>query len=125
MFSYTSNGSFKNTEAFLQKASRFDIRQVLSTYGQMGVDALASATPKDSARAASSWGYEIVTTGRGYELVWTNSDIETGFPVAKMLQIGYGTGTGGYVRGRDYINPAMRPIFDKIAEQVWKAVASA
>lgn len=125
MFSLSSTGSFKNTERFLTRMSKFDVHEILSTYGQMGVDALESNTPADSGLAGRSWSYEVRKTPSGYELAWLNHDVENGFPVAKRIQIGYSTGTGGYVRGRDYINPAIRPIFDQFAEQVWKAVTSA
>lgn len=125
MFSYSAKGSFKNTEDFLKKMSNQDVFAELSTCGSIGVEALSSATPTDTGLAANSWDYRIKKTSKGYELEWTSSDIEDGFPVARMIQIGYGTGTGGYVRGRDYINPAMRPVFDQITERVWKAVTSA
>jgi hypothetical protein len=75
--------------------------------------------------AGSSWGYKIERTSKSASIVWTNSDVENGYPVAVMIQYGHGTGTGGFVQGIDYINPAMRPIFDEIAETVWKAVTSA
>lgn len=120
-----SKGSFKNMEAFLNKVSKLDVRKILESSAQQGVKALASATPIDSGLAEHSWGYDISGSGGGYTITWTNSDIENGFPVAIMLQYGYGTGTGGYVQGRDYINPAIQPIFDQIADKVWKAVSSA
>lgn len=120
-----SKGDLKNTEAFLQRLNKLDIRPILEAGGQMGVKALASATPRDSGLAANSWGYKI-SGGKNYATItWTNTDVENGFPVAIMLQYGYGTGTGGYVQGVDYINPAIQPIFDQIAEKVWKAVTSA
>lgn len=97
----------------------------LKSYGQEGVIALSSATPKDSTLAASSWDYEVSQSKYGCSITWTNNDIEKGFPVVIMLQYGYGTKGGGYVQGRDYINPAIKPIFDKIADKVWKAVTSA
>lgn len=125
MISFESSGSFKNTETFLKAVSKLDIMSKLSAYGQKGVIALSTATPIDSSRAAMSWGYEVSRKGNVYSIVWTNSDVENGFPVAIMLQYGYGTGTGGYVQGRDYINPAIKPIFDQIADEVWKAVTSA
>lgn len=125
MISVSSSGSFKNTEAFLKKMSQLDIPSVLKTAGQKGVNALSAATPEESGRTAASWGYEISAKRGIYSITWTNSDVESGFPVAIMLQYGYGTGTGGYVRGRDYINPAIRPIFDSIADTVWKVVTSA
>lgn len=123
--SISSNGSFTKTEAWLQRLSRLDISSILRSAGQQGANALASATPVESGLAASSWNFEVSGGKGGATIVWTNSDVENGFPVAIMLQFGYGTGTGGYVAGRDYINPAMRPIFDKIANDVWKAVTSA
>lgn len=125
MISVTSKGSFDHTEAYLRKLSTFDPRPILEKAAQEGVRALSSATPIDSAVARNSWTYKI-TGGRGRVTIeWHNTDIENGFPVAIMLQYGHGTGTGGYVQGRDYINPAMKPTFDKIANEVWKAVTSA
>lgn len=91
----------------------------------MGVDALRSATPVDSSFTASSWKYQIKREGDGFSLEWTNGHIEDGVPIAIILQYGHGTGTGGYVQGRDYINPALKPVFDKIATDIEKAVKSA
>jgi hypothetical protein len=125
MISITSSGSFKNTEAFLNRVSRGDIYRSIVAGAEAGVRALADATPLDSGLASDSWDYEIERSGKAVTIKWTNNDVENGFPVAIMLQLGYGTGTGGYVQGRDYINPAMKPIFDKIADDVWKAVTSA
>lgn len=122
---FVTRGSFKNTERFLQKLGKLDVSKVLNSQGRAGVQALSGATPAESGLAASSWDYEIRQNGRSVSIIWTNSDTENGFPVAIMLQYGYGTGTGGYVQGRDFINPAMRPIFDHIADTVWKAVTSA
>lgn len=123
--SVSSTGDLKLTERFLTNAAKLDFRSLLASAAQDGVKALAAATPRDSNLAANSWGYQI-SGGRGFvTITWTNTDVETGFPVAVMLQYGYGTGTGGYVQGRDYINPAMRPIFDAIAQRVERAVSSA
>lgn len=122
MISFKSSGSTKNLESFLNSKKRMDLRSVLNRYGQDGVRALESNTPKESGLAATSWDYSIETTRTGFSITWTNSDTESGFPVALMLQYGYATGTGGYVQGRDYINPAMRPVFDRIADQLWKEV---
>jgi len=122
--SFTSRGSFSKTESFLRNAPKKNIRAVLESHGQAGVRALASATPRDSGIAANSWYYEVVRTRNGWKIVWSNSDIEGGFPVAVMLQYGHATGTGGWVEGRDYINPALKPIFDQIADNAWKAVTS-
>jgi hypothetical protein len=102
-----------------------DIYKSLDAAAKMGVNALASAVPKDSGLAADSWNYEVKNSRGSVSITWTNNDVENGFPVAIMLQYGYGTGTGGYVQGRDYINPAMKPVFDDIADQVWRAVTSA
>lgn len=125
MFSLESKGSFDNTEAYLRRLLKIDISKILESAGQEGVNALSSATPIESGKARDSWDYKIERSGSSTTIVWTNSDIENGFPVVIMLQYGHGTGTGGYVQGRDFINPAMKPIFDKIADKVWKAVKSA
>ncbi len=123
-FSLQSAGSFKGTEAWLHKVSNFDPRSILETYGKAGVDALRSVTPVETGRAQGEWFYRVIKTGSGWDLEWHNSDVESGFPVALRLQLGYATGTGGYVQGRDYINPAIRPIFDKIGQEAQKAVTS-
>ena len=123
-FSFSSKGDFKATEAYLRRVQKFDVRKVLEAGGEKGVKALAAATPVESGIAAHSWTYRV-SGGRGQaRITWLNTDVENGFPVAIMLQYGYGTGTGGYVQGRDYINPAMAPIFDQIAQDVLKAVTS-
>lgn len=124
MITFEVSGSFDSSEAFLKRVAKLDIMGVLKANGQKGVNALAHGTPIDSGIAANSWGFDVSGSGGKYVITWTNSDNENGFPVAIMLQYGYGTGTGGYVQGRDYINPAMRPVFDEIANNVWKAVTS-
>lgn len=125
MISVSSSGSFQNTDRFLKAMQKLDIMAIMNRIGQDGVQALAQLTPKDSSRTANSWAYKVTKKGQIYEIAWTNSDIENGFPVAIMIQYGYGTGTGGFVRGRDYINPAIQPIFDRIDVEVWRAVTSA
>ena len=125
MISVSSEGSFGKTEAFLRKMSTMKVDAVLNAEAQKGVTALAKATPKDSGRASTSWSYIIEKKSNSVTIHWTNSDVENGFPVALMIQYGHGTGTGGYIQGIDYINPTMRPVFDSIAETVWKAVTSA
>lgn len=122
--SFQITGSFDKTRAYLRKLQTMKIDQIVKTQAQRGVDALASATPKDSARASISWRYEVEKTSKGFTIKWLNSDIENGYPVALMIQYGHGTGTGGYVQGIDYINPAMRPVFHDIAQTVWRAVIS-
>lgn len=123
--SFVVSGSTKRTESFLRKVSRGDVYSSLASSAREGVEALRKWTPVDSGLAADSWGYEIEHSGTSVTIVWTNKDVENGFPVAIMLQYGHGTGTGGYVQGKDYINPAMRPVFDKISDDVWKVVTSA
>lgn len=123
--SFASSGSWKRTEEMLRKNSRGAFFQQLDGLAQRGVAALAAATPVESGLAAQSWKAEVRASRASCEIIWTNTDVETGFPVAIMLQYGYATGTGGFVAGTDYINPAMRPIFDQIADKVWKAVTSA
>lgn len=124
MISFTTTRSGGRIEDFLRKIQKGHIYNGLESFAKEGVTALESATPVDSGLAAGSWSYKI-TRGRGSARIeWVNSDVENGFPVAIMLQYGYGTGTGGYVQGRDYINPAIKPIFDRIADKVWKAVIS-
>lgn len=115
-------GDFAKTERFLQRAKKTHILSILDAYGQMGVDALRDATPFDTGTTAASWGYEIEYTRNGYSITWTNSNVQDGVPIAILLQYGHGTRNGGYVQGRDYINPALAPIFDKIAEEAWKEV---
>lgn len=125
MLEFSSKGSFKNTERFLSRMSKGEVLKSLDKYGDMGVKALAAATPVESGETAASWSYEVENSGRSWSITWTNSHMAGGAPVAILLQYGHGTGTGGYVQGRDYINPAIKPIFDKIADGVWKAVTSA
>jgi hypothetical protein len=125
-FSFESSGSFSNLERFLKTAAKGDIFSTLEKYGKEGVNALAAATPIDSGETRNSWHYKVQKTRGAYSIIWTNDEkTVNGDPIAIMLQYGHGTGNGGYVQGRDYINPAMRPVFDSIAEKVWKAVTSA
>lgn len=119
------SGGFTKIERFLNRMKRREYLNVLDEFGRDGVQALRNATPVDSGATAEAWDYEIKRTRNYTEIVWTNSNINDGVPIAVILQYGHGTGTGGYVQGRDYINPAIRPIFDKIAEKAWKVVTSA
>lgn len=125
MVTIKQKGSLAKTDAFLKKVSRMDVTSILNRYGQKGVEALRANTPFDTGLTAESWSYEVVKTASGYKIYWKNSNIVKGVPIAIILQYGHGTGTGGYVEGRDYINPALRPIFDEIAESAWKEVTSA
>ena len=119
------SGGFTKTERFLNRMKRREYLNVLDEFGRDGVQALRNATPVDSGATAEAWDYEIKRTRDCTEIVWINSNINDGVPIAVILQYGHGTGTGGYVQGRDYINPAIRPVFDKIAEKAWKVVTSA
>lgn len=125
MVSLSAEGSFDRTRKFLMSMQTLDIGKILQSQGEKGVRALSQATPKESGIAASSWGYKIIKKSNSVTLGWTNSDVENGFPVALMIQYGHGTGTGAWIEGKDYINPAMRSVFDEIAETVWRAVTSA
>ena len=98
--------------------------KTLDRFGQAGVEALRAATPVQSGETASLWGYEIQNDGATVKIVWTNENINQGVNIAVIIQYGHGTGTGGYVQGRDYINPALRSVFDNIANEVWKEVTS-
>lgn len=121
-FSFESKGNFNKTESFLKRAKKIDY-SILDYYGALGVEALASATPKDSGETASSWSYRIVESKNGVSLEFLNSNLADGWcPIAILLQYGHATGTGGWVQGRDYINPVVRPIFDEIAQLIWKGV---
>ena len=120
-----SRGNWRRTRQFLKKLSEEDYLEVLDSAAQMGVEALASATPKDSGLTASSWEYRIIRNGSYTTIEWGNTNQASGwFNVALALQYGHGTGTGGYVQGYDYINPAIKPVFDNIAKVVWEAVIS-
>lgn len=124
--SINNSGGFDNLEKFLKKMKLFYsiVSRTLDAQGRAGVEALRAATPRDSGLTAESWYYTVSQNRGGVNITWHNSDVENGFPVAIVLQYGYATGTGGYVQGRDYINPALKPIFDKIADEVWKVVTS-
>ena len=122
MITITQKGSFKNTEQYLARLKTAQQYAVLNKYGSIGVNALSNATPVESGVTAASWTYSIVQRPGYYSIRWHNSNNNQGVPIAVLLQYGHGTGTGGYVQGRDYINPAVRPIFDQIANDVWKEV---
>ena len=122
MIGFRQKGNFSKTSNFLKRAKQLQIRNILERYGQMGVSALASATPVDTGLTASSWYYKIETTDTSSSLIFCNSNIQKGVPIAIILQYGHGTGTGGWVEGRDYINPAIQPIFDKLKSDAWREV---
>jgi hypothetical protein len=117
-----SKGSFNNTEDWLKRMSKGDIFTALEAYAKKGVLALEQATPLDSGETARSWTYTIEHSRGRYEIIFRNTHIVNGTPIAILIQYGHGTGTGGYVQGRDYINPVIQPLFDQIANDVWKVV---
>lgn len=125
MIKFTAGGDTKNTDAFLDAMMRGDLYSNLDSFAQRGVDALRAATPKESGATANSWTYEIERKGDQVTIWWVNTNVVNGFNVAIGLQYGHGTGTGGWVEGYDYINPALKPIFDAIADDVWKEVQRA
>ena len=122
MISFRQKGDFSKLSRYFERVKEAAKIGVLDKYGQEGVAALASATPVDSGQTANSWYYEIKRQNGSVSIVFNNSHINKGVPIAIILQYGHGTGTGGWVQGRDYINPAIRPIFDRIAEDAWKEV---
>ena len=124
VITFHHKGNFQKTDNFLKKSKQGDYFRSLEKFAQEGVNALASATPIDSGKTAASWDYTISRSKGSVSITWTNSNINDGVNIAVIIQYGHRTRNGGYVQGRDYINPAIRPVFDKIAENVWKEVTS-
>lgn len=122
MISFRQKGDFSKLTRFLEKAKEAVRLGDLDKYGREGVAALASATPVDSGQTSNSWYYEIVNRKGSAMITFYNSNIQNGVPIAILLQYGHGTRNGGWVQGRDYINPAIQPVFDKIADSAWKEV---
>lgn len=124
LISRSDGGSFKNTFRFLERAQGSSIFSDLDKYGRQGVEALRSATPVDTGDTAGSWEYRVTGSAGVYTIEWLNTNNEGGVNVAILIQYGHGTGTGGYVAGYDYINPAVRPIFDQIANDMWRRIVN-
>ena len=122
MIAIKAKGDFSNAEGFLKNIRTALRNRKLEKYGQMGVDALAAATPKRTGLTAASWIYRIEQSDDSASIIWTNTNRNKGEMIAILLQYGHGTGTGGYVEGIDYINPALKPVFDKIANDAWEEV---
>lgn len=121
--SFTHKGGFEKMTKFLENLiEAIKPEDVLEKYAKEGIAALASATPVESGLTASSWTYEITRSNGGFTISFDNTNINKGVPIAIILQYGHGTGTGGWVQGRDYINPAAQPVFDRLAEEAWKEV---
>lgn len=123
MIKITHSGNFKNTEKFLKKAKGINLNSILDKYGELGVDALRNATPIDTGKTAASWTYSVRKTRDSVSIEWNNVNKSNGIPIVILIQYGH-TANGSYVYGRDFINPVMRPIFDEIAENLWKEVTS-
>lgn len=120
---WKAGGTFDHIMRFFNRTLSKEAFAVLDEAAQQGVVALEEATPKDSGVTSGSWGYEIITDGTGTSIFWTNTSVTyQGDPIVILLHYGHGTGTGGYVQGRDFINPAIRPIFDNISDVVWKVM---
>lgn len=122
MISFRQKGDFSKLTRFLERAKDAIHLGDLDKYGREGVAALSSATPVESGLTAASWYYKIENTKGSARIAFYNSNVQNGVPIAIILQYGHGTGTGGWVEGRDYINPAIRPVFDKIADTAWREV---
>lgn len=124
MIRFKSKGDFDKTTAFFKRIQDKNLEKDLQYYGEKGVDILCDATPKDTGETASSWYYKVITTKSGIRIEWCNSNLAGGVPIAVLLQYGHGTGTGGYVVGVDYINPAMQPLADEISEFIRKELCA-
>ena len=125
MIQIIHRGDFSKVIAWLEKSKKGDTRKVLEKYGKIGVEALRNATPVDTGLTASSWRYEIAKddTDTRWVIEFHNDNVNKHVNIALILQYGHGTGTGGWVEGRDYINPALQPIFDQMAEEAWEEVS--
>lgn len=124
MISATSSGSFQKTTSFLKFMQSNKIFNVLDRYGRIGVDALSRATPRETGETAESWTYAVTHSVGRHALNFYNTHSEDGVNIAVIIQYGHGTGTGGYVEGIDYINPVIRPLFDKILDDIWRQVTN-
>lgn len=122
MITFRQKGDFSKTTQYFERLKEFMKLGILDKYGREGVEALSSATPVESGVTAASWYYEIEHSKDSAVISFSNSHVNQGVPIAIILQYGHGTGTGCWVQGRDYINPAIQPLFDKIAEEAWKEV---
>jgi len=122
MITFRHKGDFDKTEKFFKRSLTNGYLNIFEHYGREGVDALSSMTPLDTGKTASRWSYRIVRNKNGVSITWYNSNVVNGVQIAVILQYGHGTRNGGYVQGRDYINPAIQPIFDKMSENIWREV---
>lgn len=123
VITFDSKGDYRKTDAFLRKLLNRDSMSILRKYGELGVERLREATPKQTGLTANSWSYQIEKRGHDYTLTWTNSNIAEWIPVVILLQYGHGTRGGTWVEGRDFINPALRPIFDELSQELRREVS--
>ena len=119
---FRQRGDLSKTERFLRNAQAAIKFRNLETYAEQGLTALQNSTPYETGETARCWYYTIERTSNSVSVIYKNSNIQNGVQIAVILQYGHGTGTGGYVEGRDYINPAVRPVFDKLADDIWEEV---
>lgn len=122
MIKITKEPEFKKTLAFFERIEKFDARAVLEAHGQMGVSALSAATPVDTGETAGKWSYKIKGNKERYRLIWTNSEMAGSAPLVLMLQYGHGTRSGYFLSGRDFINPALRPVYDSLNDKLLEEV---
>lgn len=122
MITIESQGEWKMTRNWFDRMTKLDLALIMNQFGREGAATLASATPSRTGATAKSWNYEVTRKGNNWKITWTNSNVNKGANIAVLIQYGHGTRNGGYVVGRDYINPAIRPVFDKIAKKAWKEV---
>ena len=122
MIRFIQKGNFKKLNNFLERIKDIANKSQLDKYGMQGIEALSNATPKKTGKTSESWYYKINRKNNSLSISFYNSNINDGVPIAIILQYGHGTKNGGWVQGRDYINPAIQPVFDKIAEDAWKEV---
>lgn len=122
MITIESQGEWKLTRNWFDRMTKLDLALIMNQFGKEGVSALAAATPSRSGLTSKSWNYEVTRKGNNWKITWTNLNVNKGANIAVLIQYGHGTRNGGYVVGRDYINPAIRPVFDKIAQKAWKEV---
>ena len=122
MIKFTQKGDFATTERYLRRLKTLELNAILNKYGTLGVNILSNATPIESGETAQSWYYTVVQRPGYYSIRWHNRHENDGVPIAVILQYGHGTGTGGYVQGRDYINPAIRPLFEEMLSEAMKEV---
>lgn len=124
MITFKHKGSFSKTENYLKKAQNPEFKSIITKYAIQGVMALETATPQDTGITSFSWDYEVEISKKGFRIHWTNDNLSEGIPVVILLQYGHGTRGGTFVQGQDFINPAIRPIFDAISDNLWKEVTS-